>query len=132
MRSVRRQGIVLGGVLAGLLLAAPGQAQLDSKRIVRGQVLDQNDKAVATAVVHLKNISTKEQLSVATDKEGRYQFNDVDMKSDYEIYAERGEQKSRLRKISLFDTRPIVRINLQLEPEKDKDKEKDKKEAEKN
>lgn len=130
MTSVRRQGIVLGGLLAGLLLAAPGQAQLDAKRIVRGQVLDQDDKAVATAIVHLKNNSSKDQLSVVTDKEGRYQFNDVDMKSDYEIYAELGGRKSRLRKISLFDTRPIVRINLQLEPEKDKDK--DKKEGEKN
>ena len=132
MTSVCRQGMVLGGLLAGLLLATAGQAQLDSKRIVRGQVLDQDDKAVATAIVHLKNTSSKEQFSVVTDKEGRYQFNDVDTKSDFEIYAEAGGRKSRLRKISLFDTRPIVRINLQLEPEKDKDKEKDEKEPEKN
>jgi len=132
MTNVRRQTILLSGLLAGLLLAAPGQAQLDAKRVVRGQVLDQDDKAVVTAIVHLKNTSSKEQFSVATDKEGRYQFNDVDMKSDYEIYAEQGEQKSRLRKISLFDTRSIVRINLQLEPEKEKDKDKDKKEGEKN
>jgi len=120
---MRRHRIILAGLLAGLLLAAPGQAQTSVKRVVRGQVLDQKDKAVATAIVHLKNTTVKEQLSVATDKEGRYQFNDVDMKADYEIYAELGGQKSRLRKISQFDTRPIIRINLKLEPAEDTDEE---------
>jgi len=130
MTKMRRQGIALGGLLASLLLAATAQAQAESKRVVRGQVLDPDEKVVATAIVHLKNTSTKELFSVATDKEGRYQFNDVSMKFDYEIYAERAEQKSRLRKISQFDTRPIVRIDLQLEPEKNQNE--DKKKDEKN
>jgi hypothetical protein len=128
MTRTRRKGIALGGLLASLLLAATAQAQGGSKRVVRGQVLDANDKVVASAIVHLKNTSTKEVFSVATNQEGRYQFNDVDMKFDYEIYAEQGEQKSRLRKISQFDTRPIVRINLQLEPEETEDEDEKKEE----
>lgn len=120
MRKKRRQWVTLG-VLLGGLLALGIQAQ--EKRVVRGQVLDRDSKAVATAIVHLKNTTTKKQFSVATDKEGRYQFNDVDMKADYELYAEWQGQKSRTRKVSQFDTRAIVRVNLRLEPtEKNKPK----------
>ncbi|MGH9862376.1 MAG: carboxypeptidase-like regulatory domain-containing protein [Candidatus Acidiferrales bacterium] len=94
-------------------------AQQSSTRTVRGQVLDENNKAVENAIVHLKNLSTKKELSVVSDKEGRYQFNDVDMKVDHEIQAEWRQQKSRARKISQFDTRPKVTINLPLEPPKE-------------
>jgi hypothetical protein len=43
----------------------------------------------------------------------------VDKKVDYEIYAEWRAQKSRTRKVSQFDTRTIITINLPLEPPED-------------
>jgi hypothetical protein len=128
MRSKQSRWLVLGVVLAGLLVALTGHTQEDAQRVVRGQVLDENEKAVATAVVHLENTATKKRAGVATNSEGRYQFNDVDMKSDYEVYAEYQGQKSRTRKVSQFDTRKIVRINLRLRPAGGKDEEKKKEE----
>jgi len=110
---------LLAGALAlllGGLAVAGAQAQPDAKRLLRGQVLDEDGKLVENAIVHLKNLTTREQLSVVTDKEGRYRFNDVDKKNDYEIFAEWREQKSRTRKVSQFDTRAVVTINLPLEP----------------
>ena len=118
-------------LLAGALLLGWGAlAQPSSTRVVRGQVLDENNKAVENAIVRLKNLSTKKELSVVSDKEGRYQFNDVDMKVDHEIQAEWRQQKSRTRKVSQFDTRPKVTINLPLEAPKEttgKDKPKEEK-----
>lgn len=116
----------------GLLLLALGVfAQQASKRTLLGQVLDENDKAVATAIVHLKNTTTKEQLTVVTNKEGRYQFVELPVKNDYELYAERGEQKSPTRKVSQFDSRERIVINLTLqaaeESKKEEKKEKEKK-----
>lgn len=110
-----------------LLLSATGQAQAPSKRTVLGQVLDENDKVAPTAVVHLINLSTKEHLTAVTDKQGRYQFNAVDMKADFQIYAERGEQKSPTRRISQFDTRTRVVVNLKLEPAKKSEENQEKK-----
>lgn len=109
---------ILAIVLLGVPLLAGAVAQQESKRTIRGQVLDPDGKAVASAIVHLKNLSGKTELSVVTDKEGRYQFNDLDKKTDFEIYAEWQEQKSRPRKISQFDTRERITLNLSLEPAK--------------
>lgn len=104
------------------------QSQAASKRTILGQVLDENEKVVATAVVHLINLATKKQMSAVTDKEGRYQFNAVDPKVDLQLYAERGEQKSRVRTVSQFDARTRIVIDLKLEPAKklEEKKEKDK------
>lgn len=108
----------LAALAALLLLGALAVPAQGTSRTIRGQVLDENDKAVATTIVHLKNLGNKEQLSVVTDKEGRYQFNDVDMKADHELYAEWREQRSRTRTISQFDTRTRITVNLKLEPAK--------------
>lgn len=105
-------------VLAIMLAVLPAGAQQES-RLVRGQVLSEDGKTVEGAIVHLKNLNTKEVLSVVTDKEGRFRFSDVDKKIDHEIHAEWREQRSRARKISQFDTRDIVTINLPLEPAED-------------
>jgi len=126
---VRAVPVRLLAVLAVLLAALTGVAQQE-KRLVRGQVLDEEGKAVENAIVHLKNLNNRAVLSVVTDKDGRYRFNDVDKKIDYEIFAEWREQKSRTRRISQFDTRDIVTINLPLEPAEESD-EKDKPKDEK-
>ena len=105
-------------VLAIMLAVLPTGAQQES-RLVRGQVLSEDGKTVEGAIVHLKNLNTKEVLSVVTDKEGRFRFSDVDKKIDHEIHAEWRQQRSRARKISQFDTRDIVTINLPLEPAED-------------
>jgi len=124
--------------LAGLLLGAalfvsvlPVAAQQASKRLILGQVLDPKSKAAASAIVYLKNSTTKEQLTVVTNKDGRYQFTALDMKEDYEIYAESGELKSRLRKVSQFDTRDRIVINLTLQAAEESKKETPKEEEKK-
>ncbi|MGH9788352.1 MAG: carboxypeptidase-like regulatory domain-containing protein [Candidatus Acidiferrales bacterium] len=101
--------------------AAPLRAQESAARTVRGQVLDENERPVERALVHLTNLGTKKRLSVATDKEGRYQFNDVSRKGDFELVAELGERKSRTRKLSQFDSRSLVFVHLKLEPAKKKE-----------
>lgn len=114
-------------LVAGLLLTSlPAASQQSSTRNLRGQVLDEMGKAVATAIVYLKNISSKEVLTVVTNKQGRYLFTDLDMKDDYELYAERGNQKSPTKKVSQFDTREEIVWNLRLEPEKKADAQEEK------
>lgn len=129
MKRVRHRWLIAWLLLgAGLLLAnQAAPAQETSGRVIRGQVLDEKGKPVATAIVHLKNLTSKEQWSVVTNKEGRYQFNDVDMKADYQLYAEWQEQKSRTRNLSQFDTRRQIFINLRLQPTKKSENKKDKK-----
>lgn len=107
-------GALLGAALLLLTLAAA--AQQSGKRDIRGQVLDENEKAVATAIVYLKNMTTKKELSTVTNKDGRYQFGQLSAKDDYELRAEWQQQKSPIRKVSQFDPRERIVINLMLEP----------------
>ncbi len=113
-----KRAIYTGSLCVAVLVfcALVAAAQASSTRTVRGQVLDENEKPVERAVVHLTNLGTKKKLSVVTDKEGRYQFNDVSRKTDFEVVAELGERKSRTRKVSQFDSRALVFAHLKLEP----------------
>ncbi len=132
MRGARAiQSAGLAAAVGLLLVVLAGAAQESDTRIIRGQVLNQEGKPVALAIVHLKNATTDEQWSMVTNKEGRYQFNDMKMKHDYEIYAEWRDQKSRTRKISQFDMRPLIRVNLKLKPAKKSKEEKKEEEAKK-
>lgn len=110
-------------VAATLLLSGLAvEAQQESTRIIRGQVLDAQGKIVARAIVYLINENTKDKWSVVTDKKGRYQFNDIKMNEDFKLYCEWREQQSRTRSISQFDTRAQVIVNLRLQPKKEQAK----------
>ena len=105
-----------------LLAAGSTAAQTNDTRIVRGQVLDENGKAVVGAIVRMKEKKSGKETSIITGEEGRYQFNHVNKKTDYRIYALHEKQKSREKGVSSFDSRPIVRINLKLQPAKEEEK----------
>lgn len=110
--------LALGGALlaVALLGALAATAQTAPKRTVRGQVLDENDRVVAGAVVSLANLSSKVRSTMVTDKDGRYQFNEVPKKFDYEVSAEFEGKKARPRRLSQFDPRNIAVLNFKLEP----------------
>lgn len=116
MSSICASKTLLLALLVGVsaLLGVTAFGQETSTKILKGQVLDEDGSPAAAAIVHLKNLSTKKQLSVVTNKEGRYVFSDLDPKADYEVFAESQGKESRKRRLSQFDTREIIFINLQL------------------
>jgi hypothetical protein len=127
----RKESIALLAVVVIATLAWTAGAQ-NQKRTVRGQVLDEKGDAVVGAIVNLKNKQTDETLTVTAGSEGRYQFNNVDMKTDFKLYAEFEGRKSQERTISQFDTRTTAVYNLRLESAKDQEtKAKEKEKAEK-
>lgn len=110
--------LALGAALLAVVLLSVAAATPQSapKRTVRGQVLDENDKTVAGAVVSLANLSSKVRSTMVTDKDGRYQFNEVPKKFDYEVTAEFEGKKARPRRLSQFDPRDIAVFNFKLGP----------------
>jgi hypothetical protein len=103
--------------LAGAVLAqdAKHDAQL---RTVHGQVLDKSDNPVSESVVFLKNTRTNIVRSSYTDKSGNYRFSGLDPNVDYELYAEKGSDKSATRTVSSFDSRRDIVLNLKIEKKK--------------
>lgn len=111
---VRRLGLSV--LLALLALGAGATAMAQSSRTVLGQVLDADGKAVNDAIVHLQDRKTKKGTTVVTGEEGRFQFNQVDSKADYNLYAVKGKLRSRTRGISSLSSRTRYVINLRLRP----------------
>jgi hypothetical protein len=85
-----------------------------TERSVSGIVTDENDKPVPGAVVKLKNTRTLQIRSFIAREQGDYYFNGLATDVDYELSAEANGQGSATKVLSLFDTHPEARMNLQL------------------
>jgi len=109
-------------VAAIALLATAATAQ-DKKheaqlRTVRGVVTDKSDNLLNGSVVFLKNMRTNSVRSSYTDETGSYRFSGLDPNADYELHAERENEKSTTRTVSSFDSRKDIVLNLKIDKKK--------------
>lgn len=109
-------------VAAIALLATVATAQ-DKKheaqlRTVRGVVIDKSDNPLNGSVVFLKNMRTNSVRSSYTDDTGSYRFSGLDPNADYELHAEKENEKSTTRTVSSFDSRKDIVLNLKIDKKK--------------
>lgn len=118
-RAAIRGLLALAVVVAGIGLAF-AQKNQDKKedanlRSIEGVVTDANNAPVPRAIVQLKDTRTLQIRSFVTQPEGAYHFAGLRMDTDYELKATLGEQNSATKRVSSFDSRKTVTVNLQLE-----------------
>jgi hypothetical protein len=88
-------------------------------RTLQGTVYDKDDKPVAGAIVHLKDVRTLQMRSYVSKENGEYHFSSLKIDDDYEVEAMNQNLTSGPKKISIFDNRKIVIQNLKADkPEK--------------
>ncbi len=107
-------GTVLMSGNGGLLGPAEAQAQNFGMRVVHGEVFDANSAASAGATVFLKDLKTKSIRSYTSAEDGKFQFTQVDMSEDHELWAEKDGKKSATKTISSWDTRKDFVCELKL------------------
>ncbi len=90
----------------------------DTSRTVQGTVVDANGKPVAQAAVQLKDSRTLQILSFITKDDGSYHFAGLKTDTEYQVKAEHGEMFADWKRISVFDPRKVVELNLKLDKEK--------------
>jgi hypothetical protein len=100
--------------LAALAVAQDRKSREPAEKSVSGIVTDENGSPVSGAVVQLKNTKTLQVRSFLTREQGDYYFNGLATDVDYELKAEANGKSSGTRTLSLFDTRPEAKVNLQL------------------
>ena len=118
-RNALRGLVALAVVLAGVGIVS-AQNNKDKKetateRVIEGVVMDASNGLVPRAIVQLKDMRTLQIRSFVTQPEGTYHFAGLRMDTDYEIKATLGEQNSATKRVSSFETRKTVTVNLQLE-----------------
>ncbi|MEO5926055.1 MAG: carboxypeptidase-like regulatory domain-containing protein [Bryobacteraceae bacterium] len=125
---------VLLGMVGVLSLLAQGQGQPPSQnkgtvsmppkgtnkedanlRSIEGVVQDADKNLVPKAIVQLKDMRTLSIRSFVSTAEGEYHFAGLRLDNDYELKATLGEKNSATKRVSSFESRKTVTVNLQLE-----------------
>jgi hypothetical protein len=90
---------------SGLIGAPPAEAQNFGQRTVTGTVVDSESAPVVGAIVFLQNQKNKTIRSYSSDGKGHFNFAQVDMAQDFNLWAEKGSRKSAVKVVSSWDSR---------------------------
>jgi hypothetical protein len=111
--------LVFAGLLALTLVAALPSLAKDKGatpgRLLTGRVLDKQDNPVPNAVVYVTDTRTRAVKTYIVGADGNYRFPALAANVDYEIYAQLGGKNSDTKKMSQFDDRKQVKIDLRLD-----------------
>ena len=97
---------------SGSALAQSKKDKGPAERTVSGVISTEDGKAVAGAVVQLKNTKTLQIRSFISKDNGEYFFNGLGTDVDFEITAKSGEMVSPKRVLSSFDSRKAAILNI--------------------
>ena len=84
-------------------------------RTLQGTVLDTDGNPVEQAVVQLKDLRTLQVLSFITKQDGAYHFANIKVSVEYDVKAAHGGLSTDWKRISIFDSRKVIVLNLKLE-----------------
>lgn len=87
-----------------------------SVRTLSGEVLLPDNSPAEGAVVQVKNLKTLQIRSFITQKDGKYNFQNLSSSVDYEVRATWKDHASPKRMLTVYDSRLDAIINLKLEP----------------
>lgn len=99
-------------------IAPPPPKKQATTRTLTGTVLNQNDLAIQSAVIYLKDTRTMAVRTYISNKDGSYQFGGLAPNQDYELYAEYQGDRSPTKTLSSFDSRTTPNINLHVNVKK--------------
>jgi hypothetical protein len=86
-----------------------------NQRTIEGLVSDDAKNPVAGAVVQLKDTRTMQIRSFITQIDGTYRFAGLRLDTDYELSAKFSEKASGVKRVSSFESRKTVVVNLPLD-----------------
>jgi hypothetical protein len=109
--------VVVSLALATLLLTAVTSGQ--RTRTVKGKVHDANGTALKGAVVQIKNTRSLGIRSYISQDDGSYQFVSLSLDWDYEVRASFRGRWSSTQRVSRFNSKEVVEVDLVVPLESD-------------
>lgn len=88
-------------------------------KTVRGQVLDNAGNGIAGAAVVMTDLTTHKASAIYTGEGGHFLFSGLSLYQDYQFRAHYKGKTSAVRKVSSWDTRTNLVLNLHIPPPKD-------------
>jgi hypothetical protein len=96
------------------LRAAAQVTVTEADRVVEGRVVASSGAVVDHATVYLKNVNTLMLTTCFTEADGTFHFGHVGIDSDYEVWAEKDNRKSKVKTISVFKRKKEFKYELRL------------------
>lgn len=103
------------GVVSSPRKINPDAKESANQRSIDGVVQDADRMPVPKAIVQLKDMKTLSIRSFVAQADGSYHFAALKMDTDYELKATSGDLSSPVKRVSSFESRKNVTVNLQLE-----------------
>ena len=107
--------LMLGAESKVLTPAAAAQDRGPVERIAKGRVLDKSGAPIKGAVVYLRDSRTSAVKSAISTDDGSYRFVQLLQGTDYDVWAQIDQKKSKTRSISSFDARNDLVLDLTIE-----------------
>ncbi len=85
-----------------------------AQRVIRGKVYGSGDTPQNGAVVYLKNMKSLE-IKTYIAQDATYRFGQLGTSEDYQLWAEFGGHKSKVKNISGFDSNKQFDVSLHIE-----------------
>ena len=99
--------VLLLGVLTGT-----AKDKQPTTRIVSGTVYDEAQNIIVGATIELKDTQTGKVLGIYSQESGEYKYSGLRFDHDYTVKAIYKGSSSEVRRISMFDTRWHLVMNL--------------------
>lgn len=103
------------GVVSSPRKIDPDAKAKETQRTIDGTVQDAARNPVPKAIVQLKDMKTLTIRSFVTQADGTFHFAALKMDTDYELKATSDDLNSAPKRVSSFESRKNVTVNLQLE-----------------
>ncbi len=107
----------------GLTVAAPSlwarKKKPPTTKTVQGQVLDAQENGIVGAAVEMTDLETGKKSAIYSGPGGQFVFTGLKPLEDYKFRATYKGKTSDIRKVSSWDTRMQVVVNLHIPPPKD-------------
>ena len=101
-------------ILLGCAAPAFGDDSAGSTRSVEGVVTGADSQPVDGAVVQLNDTHTLQIRSFVTKADGAYHFAGLSTNDEYEIHAEHNGASSGTKRLDVFNSHKVAKINLKL------------------
>lgn len=85
-----------------------------TSKTVIGQVFDAQDNPIVGAAVEMTDLTTGKTTAIYSGPEGHFTFADLKLTEDYQFKAHYKGQSSDVRKVSSWDTRFDLVLNLHI------------------
>lgn len=93
--------------------------KLPTTKTVIGQVFDAADNPIGGAAVEMKDLTTGKTTAIYAGPQGHFTFTGLSLTQDYQFRAHYKGKSSEVRKVSSYDTRTNLVVNLHIPPPKD-------------